>query len=119
MTGETDPAPQGSRGHPHNHGFTVFQTGGGHFQFHFGGGGFGHAPQRRDTITSHYFQTTVLSESEKKLFLLNFFSDFCMQCGEVATIWDELREVCLCVCLLCPWHTPWLNLPSCYSTNYF
>lgn len=93
MTGEIDPAPSGSQDHTHNRGFTVFQTGNGHFQFQFGGGGFGHTHQHKDTITTHYFRSAVLPESSSKVFLLNFFSDFCMQCGEVARIWDELREV--------------------------
>jgi DnaJ family protein C protein 16 len=94
MTGETDSAPSTSQGHTHNHGFTFFQTGNGQFQFHFtGGGGFGHTHHpRKDTITTHYFRSTVLPESGVKLFLLNFFSDFCMQCSEVARVWDELRE---------------------------
>ena len=91
MTGETDPSPSRQQGHAHNQGgFTFFQAGNGHFQFHFGGG---HTHQREDLITTHYFQRTVLPESGIKLWLLNFFSDFCMNCGEVARIWDELREV--------------------------
>jgi hypothetical protein len=90
MTGVTDPAPSGPRGHAHNHEFTFFHTGDG-FQFHFAG--FGHAQQqRRDTITTYYFQNTVLRESSGRMWLLYFFGDFCMPCEEVSRLWDELKE---------------------------
>ena len=69
----------------------MFQTGNGFFQFNFGG--WGQAHQRKDAMTTHYFLNTVVPESTYRVFLLNFYTDFCMQCGDVERVWEELREV--------------------------
>ena len=91
-TGQTDAEGPQFQGHPHQRGFTVFPDGKWVFQFNFGG--WGHTGSRKDSITTHYFLNTVVPESKGRVFLLNFYSDFCMQCEDVERVWEELREVC-------------------------
>lgn len=60
------------------------------FQFRFFTGS---SWQRQDLVSTDYFFDTILPGSHKKPYLLNFFHDLCLQCGDLEPIWEELRNV--------------------------
>ncbi len=77
MTGEAeDPKPQAFHGQPD---FFTF----------FGGG-----PRRRDdSIVDNDFFDRLLPGSHKKIYLLYFYHEFCVQCMGVDQLWHELGKV--------------------------
>ena len=90
MTGEVGDSPKPA-GHPHGNSFTVFTTGNG-FQFRFFTGGSAH---RGDSISTDAFFNNILPNSHHKPYLINFYTDFCMQCGHVEQLWNDMRKVYL------------------------
>ena len=80
-----DPSHQSS-GFPQGHGFTFTQGG---FRFFFPSG----STQRSDGINTAQFYDEVLVQSHHKPYLLNFYTDFCMQCADVEVIWKALHKV--------------------------
>ena len=78
MTGETgDPKPHSFHRHPDDI-FTFFRSG---------------PMMREDGIMAEDFFDRVLPGSHKKLYLLYFFNEFCIQCMGVDQIWAELSNV--------------------------
>ena len=77
------------RAPPHGNGYTVFTTGNGfHFRFFTGG-----SAHRGDSITTDAFFNNVLLNSHHKPYLINFYTEFCMQCGHVEQMWNDMRKV--------------------------
>ena len=91
VTGEVGDSPKPAGHHPHGNSFTVFTTGNG-FQFRFftGGGGSAH---RGDSVSTDAFFNNILPNSHHKPYLINFYTDFCMQCGSVEQLWNNIRKV--------------------------
>ena len=88
MTGEVGDSPN-PRPQSHGNGYTVFTTGNGfHFRFFTGG-----PTHRGDSISTDSFFNTVLPNSHHKPYLINFYTDFCMQCGHVEQLWNDMRKV--------------------------
>ena len=87
----SDNSPKPTGHHPHGNSFTVFTTGNG-FQFRFftGGGGSAH---RGDSVSTDAFFNNILPNSHHKPYLINFYTDFCMQCGSVEQLWNNMRKV--------------------------
>ena len=88
MTGEMGDSPKPA-GRPHGNSFTVFTTGNG-FQFRFFTGGSSH---RGDSISTNAFFSNILPNSYHKPYLINFYTDFCMECGHVEQLWNDMRKV--------------------------
>ena len=89
----SDDSPKPAGHHPHGNSFTVFTTGNG-FQFRFFTGGGGSA-YRGDSVSTDAFFNNVLPNSHHKPYLINFYTDFCMQCGSVEQLWNNMRKVSL------------------------
>ena len=91
LTGDTGESPQGSRGHRPGEAWSmpIFRSGSS-FQFRFFTGS---SWQRQDLVTTNHFFDTILPGSHEKPYLLNFFHDLCLQCGDLEPIWEELRKV--------------------------
>lgn len=89
-TGDVGDSAQAPRGHHPGQAWTmpVFRAGNS-FQFRFFTGS---SWQRQDLVSTDYFFDTILPGSHKKPYLLNFFHDLCLQCGDLEPIWEELRN---------------------------
>ena len=93
VTGRVGDPPHQSSGFPQGHGFTFTQGG---FRFFFPSG----STQRSDGINTAQFYDEVLVQSHHKPYLLNFYTDFCMQCADVEVIWKALHKVHYTMCTL-------------------
>ena len=92
LTGRVEDAGAQHRSHHSHQGFTVFQSGNG-FQFHFQFPGRGSGRQRDDTISFREFSREIVPGSNRKPYLIYFYSDFCFECMRVDSVWAELKNV--------------------------
>ncbi len=86
LTGRVGESHPQSHGFPRGQGFKFSQGG---FRFMFQAG----STHRSDGIGTQVFYAEVLGNSHHKPYLLNFYTDFCMQCADVEIIWKAMHTV--------------------------